>query len=122
MTETSKRLVYWAPRVLAIAFAAFLGIFALDVFSSPGDFRQKTLALFMHLIPTAIVLVILALAWRREWIGAILFPLLGVLYLTSAWGRFDWSTYFVIGGPLIALGALFLINWRNRANLRPSAS
>ena len=84
------------------------------------DFRQKALALVMHLIPTAIVLVALAVAWRREWIGAVLFPLLAVLHLVMAWGRFDWSAYVVIEGPLLLLGALFLVNWLNRATLRPS--
>lgn len=122
MNETTKRMAYWAPRILGIAFAAFLSIFALDVFNTSGGFWQKVLALVRHLIPTAIVLVALALAWRREWIGAMLFPLLAVLHLVTAWGRFDWSVYVVIEAPLLLLGALFLMNWRNRAILRPSVS
>jgi hypothetical protein len=31
---------------------------------------QKTVALLMHLIPTAILLVLLAGAWRWDWVGA----------------------------------------------------
>lgn len=31
MTPTTHRLVYWAPRLLSVAFALFLGLFALDV-------------------------------------------------------------------------------------------
>jgi len=122
MNEATKRLAYWTPRVLCIAFAAFLSIFALDVFDTPGGFWQKSLALAMHLIPTAVVLAALAVAWRYEWIGAILFPLLAILHLVTAWGRLHWSAYVVIEAPLLLLGALFLVNWLNRATLRPSVS
>ncbi len=120
MSETMKLLVYWAPRILAIAFAVFLSLFALDAFNTPGGFWQKALAFVMHLVPTAIVLVALAVAWRHEWIGAVLFPLLALLHLAMAWGRFDWSAYVVIEAPLLLVGALFLLNWLNRAPLRPA--
>ena len=120
MNETTKRLAYWTPRILCIAFAAFLSIFALDVFSMPFNFRQKILALMMHLIPTWIVLIALAVVWRREWIGAVLFPLLAVFHAVTKWGQLDWSAYAIIDGPLLFLGALFLFNWRNRATLRPT--
>ena len=32
MKSISKRLLYWVPRILAILFATFISIFALDVF------------------------------------------------------------------------------------------
>ena len=65
MNEASKRFVYWLPRILCIAFAAFLSIFALDVFELRVDFWHKALALGIHLIPTGTVLVALAIVWRR---------------------------------------------------------
>ncbi len=86
MDEPSKRFVYWTPRVLCIAFAAFVSIFATEVFSMPVDLAHKILALMMHLIPTAMILITLAIVWRREWIGAILFPLLAVLHMMTKWG------------------------------------
>jgi hypothetical protein len=116
MNETTKRLVYWTPRILSIAFAIFLSIFALDVFSTTDDIGHKALALVIHLIPTGLVLGALAIAWRHEWIGAILFPLLAVLHLVTAWGRFDWSAYVVIEAPLLLLGALFMMSWLSRAS------
>lgn len=119
MNETTKRLVYWTPRILCIGFAAFLSIFAADVFGMPLDFGAKALALLMHLIPTLIVLVALAVVWRREWIAAVLFPLLAAVHLVTKWGQLDWSGYAVIEGPLLLLGALFLVSWHNRAALRP---
>jgi hypothetical protein len=61
------------------------------------------------------------LTWRWEWVGAILFNLLAVLYVVMAWGRFNWSAYALISGPLCIVGILFLLNWLHRADLRPSA-
>jgi len=74
----------------------------------------------MHLIPTGIVLVVLIAVWRRERIGAVLFPLLAVSHLVTMWGQLDWSGYAVIDGPLLLLGILFWVSWRNRVTLSPS--
>jgi hypothetical protein len=120
MNKTAKRLVYWTPRIICIAFAAFLSIFAMDVFSMPVDFWHKALALAVHLTPTAFVLVALMVGWRREWIGAVAFPLLAVFHLVTKWGQFHWSAYAVIDGPLLLMAILFWVNWSNRATLRPS--
>ena len=122
MTNRSvKRVVYWAPRILGLLFAAFISLFALDVFGEGYGFWETIAALIMHLIPTAILLAILALAWRREWIGAILFAALGVGYLVMAGGKFEWATYLLISGPLFLIGVLFLVNWLFRKELRTGA-
>ena len=71
MTALSKRVLFWTPRVLCIAFTAFLSLFALDVFSEGSGFWGTAAALAIHLIPTAIMVVVLVLAWRWEWIGAL---------------------------------------------------
>lgn len=51
MTNFSKRTLFWTPRVLSIAFIAFLSIFALDVFSEHLGFWQTVAAFMMHQIP-----------------------------------------------------------------------
>ena len=71
MTSLSKRLLFWTPRALAIVFIAFLSLFALDVFGEGYGFWQTLLALVIHLIPTWILIALLILAWRWEWIGAV---------------------------------------------------
>jgi hypothetical protein len=121
MSITSRRLLFWTPRILCILFAVFLSLFALDVFDEHLGFWKTLLALAIHLVPTWIVLGVLALTWRREWVGAILFNLLALWYLVTAWGRFHWSAYALISGPLCVVGILFLLNWIRRADLRPSA-
>ena len=115
MNAIVVRIRYWAPRVMCIAFAAFLSLFALDVFTMPLGPGEKAVALAMHLIPTAIVLVTLLVVWRWEWIGALAFPALAVYHLVSFWERrMDWSGYAVIEVPLVLLGVLFLLSWRDR--------
>jgi hypothetical protein len=116
-----KRLLYWTPRVLCVLFAAFISTFALDVFDGNHGLWNTILALLMHLIPTGIILVMLAISWRWEWVGGTVFTALGVLYLVWFWGRFPWSVYLVIAGPLFLVGALFLLNWFYRRELRTSS-
>ncbi len=118
MSVLAKKLLFWCPRILCLLFALFLSLFALDVFGEHYGFWKTILALFMHLIPTWIVLVVLVLSWRWAWIGGVLFPALGALYLITAWGRFHWSAYVGISGPLFLLGLLFLSNWWYRADLQ----
>jgi len=120
MKKPVKRVVFCMPRILCILFAVFISLFALDVFGEGYGFWETIVALLMHLIPTAIVLIALAVAWRWEWIGAIVFVGLGVWYLIMAWGKFDWITYLLIAGPLFLVGALFLVNWLFRAEQRLS--
>ena len=110
MTTPLKRFLFWTPRLLCLLFAAFISIFALDVFEGHHGFMETAVALAMHLIPTAALLLVLALSWRWEWVGAAIFPALGLFYLVAFAGRFHWSAYAFIAGPLFLLGTLFLIN------------
>jgi hypothetical protein len=122
MKRPVKRLLFWAPRILCILFAVFVSLFALDVFGEGYGFWGTMLALLMHLIPTGVILIVLAISWRWEWVGGVLFIALGVLYLVMAWGRLHWSAYLLISGPLFLVGVLFLINWLYRAELRTQRS
>jgi hypothetical protein len=114
MKPMTSNLLTWSPRVLGLLFAAFVSLFALDVLDGQHGLWKTVAALLMHLIPTAILLVVLGLSWRWEWVGALVFPALGVFYLVNSWGRLHWSAYAVIAGPLFLLGGLFLLSWRCR--------
>ena len=118
MQRSVKRVLFWTPRVLCILFALFLSLFAMDVFGEGYGFWETILALLIHLVPVYIVLIVLVIAWRWEWVGAILFIAFAVFYLVWSWGRFHWSAYLGISGPLVLLGVLFLLNWIYRAQLR----
>ena len=113
-----KRLLCWTPRILCILFAAFLSLFALDVFGEGNSFWKPILALLIQLVPVFFLILILVLSWRWGWVGGIVFPSLGVLQIVTKWGIFPWSVYAIIAGPLFLLGILFWINWIYRAELR----
>lgn len=79
MNNSINRLVYWTPRIMGIPFAAFISLFALDVFEDGFQGFQTILALLIHLLPTTgLVVLALIISWRWEWVGALLFSGLGV--------------------------------------------
>lgn len=120
MPITGKAVLFWTPRVLCLLFAGFLSIFALDVFQEGLSPLRTLAALAIHLIPVYLVLGALALAWRWEVAGSLLFAGLGVWYIVMAWGRFHWSAYVLISGPLFLLAGLFLADAAYRASHGPA--
>ncbi len=120
MNPPMKKSLYWTPRILLAAFALFIVIFSFDVFDETHGFWNIALALFMHNLPTLFLFLFLYVTWRREWIGAIIFPVLGILYIVWGWHRFVLSVYFIIAGPMFLLGILYLLNWIYRGQLRPT--
>jgi hypothetical protein len=107
-------LINWAARIICMAFAIFISVFAMDVFSEGSGFWKTLLSLLIHLVPTFIILLVLLLSWKHEWVGAIIFPILGIAYIIASWGKFHWSAFVLIAGPLLLIGILFLIVWRNK--------
>jgi hypothetical protein len=105
-----KQMLFWSPRVLTILFAVSLSLFAFDVFEEGYSFWGTVLAFLIHLIPVYMVIIILVIAWRWEWIGAILFFVMAILYLIMTRGRFHWSAYVSISGTLALIGILFLLD------------
>ncbi|MBI5836407.1 MAG: hypothetical protein HZB25_04095 [Candidatus Eisenbacteria bacterium] len=123
MNPVTRNILFWAPRGLTFAFALFTSIFALDVFGH-GTIWQQQLALLMHLIPTFVLLIVLALAWRWEWIGGVIYLGLAVAYFIFPpnHGRLGWDAYALIAGPMIVMGVLFLVGWFWREEVRERAS
>ena len=121
MTTTSVRWLLWIPRVLGILAGLFLGLFALDAFSEGKPFAQSLADFIIHLAPAAVLLAVVALAWRWAWVGAAAFIGLALAYAASNAGRPDWI--LTISGPLAIVGALFFWSWRqSRAPSRARGS
>jgi len=110
MTRTSARVLLWSPRILGILMCLFLSLFALDAFSEGQPFSESLSAFAIHLVPALLLLAIVAISWRREWIGGIGSIGLAAAYVAIARGRLDWI--LVISGPLLVVGACFLWSWR----------
>lgn len=103
-----QRIAHWTPRVLAIGFALFLAIFALDVFGEFNTIWETAVALFMHLIPTFLLLIATGIAWRMPVIGGGLFVLLGVLSIVQFNTLEHPISFFIVSVPAFIVGILFL--------------
>jgi hypothetical protein len=112
---TRRYLLRWSPRILGIAVGLYLGLFALDAFQSGKPVARALTDFAIHLVPSAVVLAIVALSWRREWIGGIAFVLLAAAYALAVRLRLDWV--LAISGPLLTVGLLFLWSWRTHRPL-----
>jgi len=122
MKQRTAIALFWAPRALAIAFIAFLSVFALDVFGTGRGFWQTLAAFLLHLIPSFALAAALILAWRWEWIGAAFFAGAAALYTgmvlrhsLPANVKLVWI--LTIAGPAFVIAALFLVNWLKRSEL-----
>lgn len=93
-------MLRWSPRVLAILVGSFLALFASDTAGRTD--------LVIHLAPVAIVAVVVAIAWRYEWIGAISFTVLAMGYGFIARDHLSWVN--LISGPLLAIAMLYALS------------
>jgi hypothetical protein len=57
------KTIYWLPRALSVAFALFIGVFALDVFEEYAGW-EAALALIAG--PAALVGILFFLGWLRK--------------------------------------------------------
>jgi len=104
-----KKTLYWTPRILTILFTALISIFALDVFVE-YSFPEVLVALFMHLIPTFILILLLAISWKKELYGGIGFLVLALVPLFFF--NEPLESFFILSLPLIAVGILFMVSWK----------
>ena len=117
------KFLYWTPRILSILFILFLSIFALDIFDMDLGFWGTIVGLFMHLIPSFVLIILLVVAWKYEWVGGIAFISAGILYIILLlinpqleWYMLSWS--LIIAGPAFIVGILWILNWKNKKKLK----
>ncbi len=118
MSRAVRRLLFWTPRIICILFALLVSLFALDVFGQGQPLWRQILGFLIHLVPAYILVIVLIVSRRWEWVGGVIFPALGIIYIYMTRGRFPWLTYLVMAGPPILLGALFMAGWFLRAQVR----
>lgn len=118
------RFIYWAPRIMAILFIAFLALFSLDVFESEQGIGNILIGLIMHNIPAISLLVVLIIAWRIEIVGGIVFVLaaIGYIVMTISNAEIPWylviSWSLTISGPALLTGILFFICWFKKMKIK----
>jgi hypothetical protein len=119
MNETSRRWLLWTPRILAILVCLFLGLFALDVFGGGKALSDAIPEFAVHVIPTLVLLAVVALSWRWEWIGGWVFIGLSLAYAFVARDHVTWV--LCISVPLFVVGVLYRWNWRHHRELHARA-
>jgi hypothetical protein len=106
------KILYWLPRSLAIIYIIFLGLFSLDVFEAGSGFSALETAkgFLIHNIPSFIFMALLAIAWKREKAGGIIFIASSVAWLLFL----KHDSFWAIANPVIlspiVIGILFLLS------------
>ncbi len=118
MEHTKIPVIRTAPRVFTILLALFLMLFSFDVFDGQSSAREMAVGFLIHNIPSILMLVIVSAAWNREWLGAVIFPVLGLLYFLNNVNA-HWSVHLAITLPLLVNGLLYLLAWLDRKKNHP---
>jgi hypothetical protein len=104
------RILYWFPRILAILAILFMMMFSLDVFDGEEPIGRQLLGFLAHNIPAFILIIVLAIAWKYEIIGGMIFVLLfialGIFFKTFTGN----SGSLIILIPFLLAGAMFILH------------
>ena len=98
---------------LGVLYAVALLIFAADVFNHEQNIAQTFYDILLHLLPTAVVFIIVVVAYNRPLIGAIIYLVLGLIYIITGWASMHWTAHVLIAGPLLLLSALYITAWKS---------
>lgn len=123
--KASHTIFYWLPRILCILAILFISMFALDAFSSEESFIVQLGDFIMHLIPSFVLLFLLIVAWKKEFLGGIIFMILGlgmspfVFKMNYNMNESFWMSLGIIMTitiPFFIVGILFLVSYYKNKN------
>ncbi len=117
--KTSIKILHWTPRIICILAILFISLFALDSFSPDLTIWQQIGAFLIHLIPSFMLLALLIVAWKWEFIGGIIFTLIGlgfspIIFMHnykmnhSVWMSIN--VIMIITIPFVIVGILFIVS------------
>jgi hypothetical protein len=103
-----KNILYSVPRVLSIVMTIFFYLFIVEVFLQGFKFTTFLYAL----LPGTISLIITLVAFKKNFLGGLLFTGIGLLYLIAGLMNksIAASSVLLITIPLLITGALFILN------------
>ncbi len=123
LREGTARALYYTPRYAGVAVALFTGLFALDVFGQ-GTLLEQVGAFLIHAAPAIFMLIVVVVAWRWAWVGALAFGLAALFFLRFVIGNggmgFGNLLLFVL--PMAAVAGLFWMGWRWRGEVSSGRS
>ena len=117
--KNMQTIFYWLPRIICILAILFISMFAADAFEPGLTIWQQLGAFFMHLIPSFILLGILILAWYKEFLGGIIFIIIGLVLTPFIFNhnyKMNESVWMSLGiiltitFPFILVGILFIVS------------
>lgn len=122
--KTRAGVLHWIPRILCILAILFISMFALDAFEPGLTIWQQLTGFTIHLIPSFSLLILLAIAWKWELIGGVIFTLAGlgfspfVYYHNYNMNHSVWISLgiiLLITFPFVVVGILFIISHFRRS-------
>lgn len=125
ITLRLAKLLYWSPRIAGIVIIFFVSLFALDVFAEGYSISEMLVGFFIHMLPSFALMIVLALAWRREWIGFVAFTGAAVFFLLLVLQNDPLEglgTTLLFSAPLFVIALLFGVNWRWSEDIRPTGT
>ena len=118
--KTSIKVIHWLPRIICILAILFISMFAMDTFGPEKTIWQQLGDLSVHIIPSFLLIAFLVLAWKWEFVGGIIFTLIGfgmspfVFLLNYQRNNFSLgaslSVILMITFPFVVVGILFIIS------------
>ena len=119
-----SRILFWLPRIMTILAILFVSIFALDAFQPELTVSEQWGGFVIHLVPSYLLTVILIVAWKWEYVGGILFLVIGLLATPYVFlGNYQVNNslgqsilvVLSVTIPFAIVGLLFLVNhFRNK--------
>ena len=132
MPSKISKFVYWTPRIISILYICFLAIFSFDVIEPGVSIGQIIIGMLIHNIPSFVLTAVLAVSWKREIVGGIVFTVVGSLFLARAVAAVVMNGFgeivaalagsLLLAAPALFVGILFFINWRKRKAVTASPS
>lgn len=110
MINTARTFLTWFPRLLAILFAGFISIFALDALDAHHTFLEQLGHILVHMLPTIAVLAALWLAWYRRIIGGLVFMILGMVFTIHFGTWRETGLFLLFSMPLFVAGVGFIFS------------
>lgn len=117
--KKSTLAIHWIPRILCILSILFVSLFAFDSFAPGLTIWQQLGAFAIHLIPSFVLLALLIVAWKWEYVGGIIFILIGLGFSpfifshNYAMNHSVWmslSVILIITFPFVVVGVLFMLS------------
>jgi hypothetical protein len=119
--KTPVKIFHWLPGVICILAILFVSVFALDAFAPGFTVWQQLGGFSIHLIPSFMLIGFLIVAWKWEFIGGIIFMVIGLGLTPLVFIMNYQRNHPAIGGisliiiltitiPFVIVGILFMIS------------